>query len=265
MSTYPLEAGEAEPFVPASLRDLPDLPHPPTFFLRWGTPREKERMRRILDEEGCTLYSEEAMRAEILRGMKDLFSAEDFATWEPAVKAWWDANDQFTAQNAKLPVDEREEWFYEGEQLIVEVQEQIARDWRPYRLMNADNNAYRRTQGHAINAVVIERYENLDAPIKKAGRYLDYNCAVLIIEALDKLSAKHAPDAPVRASSELGIECLKRLFLDRDAEKNSVSPAPSDKTPLSSKTGAASTSGKSRASARSKKTREASSANASSV
>ncbi|VWX49452.1 hypothetical protein NOVOSPHI9U_210045 [Novosphingobium sp. 9U] len=55
---------------------------------------DKERMRRMLEEEGCTLYSEEAMWAEILRGMKELLSAEDFVTWEPAVKAWWDANDQ---------------------------------------------------------------------------------------------------------------------------------------------------------------------------
>ncbi|MBB4861079.1 hypothetical protein HNO88_004433 [Novosphingobium chloroacetimidivorans] len=36
-------------------------------------------MRRSNDEEGCFLYFEEAIRAEILRGMENLFSAVAFA------------------------------------------------------------------------------------------------------------------------------------------------------------------------------------------
>lgn len=254
MSQYPLEAGEAEPFVPASLRDLPDLPSPPTFFLRWGTPREKERMRRILDEEGCTLYSEDAMRAELLKGMEQLFSAEDFSTWQPRVKEWWDAVDAYQQDHRDTPADERAEWFYEAEELIVEVLEQVGRDWRRFRLMDADNKSFSRTQGHAINAAIVERFEGLDVPLRKAGLYLDYNTAVLIAEKLDALARKHAPEAPIRPSQELGIECMKRLYLDKESEGNSGSPAPSDKTPPASSNGTASAGGKSKASARSKRT-----------
>jgi hypothetical protein len=249
MSTYPLEAGEALPFVPSSLRNLTDLPNPPTFYLRWGTPREKERMRWILDEEGCVIFSDEAMRAELLKGMHALLDADDAAAWEPQAKAWWDAVDQFQKEHSDTKPDDMPLWEYEDEARIVEVLEQIGRDWHAYRVMNAENNKYRRMQGHAINAVIIERFENIDVPQRKRGRYFDVDAAMLIAEELDAIGRKHNPDADTRPARELGIECLQRLFLDKEREGNSASPAPSEPTPQASKNGEESASGKSKASA----------------
>lgn len=257
MTTYPLEAGEAEPFVPASLAHMTN---PPTFYLRWGTPREKEQQRRVMDEEGTTSYAAEAMRAELLRGMRELFTPEEFDTWQPQVKGWWDASDAYEGENKDVPAAEREPLVYEGQDLLVEVLEQVARDWRPYRLMQADNKAYQRALGHAINSAIVERFENLDVPQTKRGRYLTFDAMLLVADRLDKLAVKEAPGALLRPSQELGIECMKRLFLDKAAEGNSDSPVPSDPTPDTSRTGTGVKAGKSTASAPSRKTRARASA-----
>lgn len=260
MTTYPLEAGEAEPFVPASLEHLTN---PPTFHLRWGTPREKEQQRRVMDEEGAANWSSEAMRTEMLRGMRELFSAEDFDIWQPQIKAWYDALDAHESANRDVPPAEREPIVYDGQDVLTEVLEQLARDWRPYRLMEADNRAYQRALGPAINSVIIDRIENFDFAVVRKGRYVTFDCARLLSEQLDKFGREHAPDAALRASQELSVECMKRLFLDRDAEKNSGSPVPSDPTPDTTKTGTGEKAGTSKASAPSKKTRARSSASAS--
>lgn len=251
MTTYPLEAGEAEPFVPASLAHLEN---PPTFLLRWGTPREKEHQRRVMDEEGAITYTSEAMRAELLRAMRELFTPEEFDTWQPQVKGWWDAVDAYDAENKDVLPADRVPLVYEGQDIMQEVLEQLARDWRPYRLMQADNNEYNRKLNHAINSVIVASFENFDAPLTKRGRYLTFDCLLDVADRLDKFARKHAPSEGMRPSQELSLECMRRLFLDKASVGNSASPVPSDVTPDTSKTGTGGTSGKSRASARSRQT-----------
>lgn len=257
MTTYPLEAGEAEPFVPASLAHLPDAP---TFYLRWGTPREKEQQRRVADEEGLTHWAEDSMRSEMLRGMKELLSPDDFALWEPQAKGWWDALEVYGQENKDVPATEREPFVFEGQDLLTEVLEQLARDWRPYRLMEADNKAYQRGLGHAINSVIVERFENFEAPAVKRGRYLTFDCVRDLTDRLDKFGREHAAGTQLRPAQELSLECMKRLFLDKEREGNSASPAPSDPIPDTSKAGTGAASGRSTGSARSKKTRATASA-----
>ncbi|MGF7152614.1 hypothetical protein [Novosphingobium gossypii] len=257
MTTYPLEAGEAEPFVPASLEHLTN---PPTFFLRWGTPREKEQQRRVMDEEGAVTYASETMRAEILRGMRELLGPEDFDLWQPQVKGWWDAVDAYEAENKDVPVAERDPLVYEDQDVVSEVLEQIARDWRPYRLMQADNNEYQRKLHHAINSAIVVSFDNLDTAVIKRGRYLTFDCLLNVADRLDKYGAKHAPGSALRPSQELSIECMKRLFLDKASEGNSDSPVPSEATPDTSKTGTGEKNGKLTGSARSRKTPARSSA-----
>jgi len=257
MTTYPLEAGEAEAFVPASLAHLQN---PPTLYLRWGSPREKERQRVIMDEEGATSFAQEAMRQELLRGMEELFGPADFAIWQPQAMSWWDARDSHAKEFENVPAAERPTFEFEGEARLIEYLEQIARDWRPYRLMQAANGAYSRTLAHAINAVIIERFENIDVPVTKAGRYLSFDCAQAVADKLDMMARDSGAEIVLRPAQELGLECMKRLYLDKEREGNSASPAPSDAIPHTSKTGTGETSGKSKASGRSKRTRATESA-----
>lgn len=257
MTTYPLEAGEAEEFIPASLAHLPDAPK---FYLRWGTPREKEQQRRVMDVEGATLWADEVMRAELLRGMKELFSPEDFDKWEPLTKSYWDALDLYERECQSREPEDREPFLFDEMEIVVEVIEQLIRDWRPYRLMQADNNQYQRLLPTAITSVIVDRFEGIEAPLQKRGRYISFDCALAVCDRLDKFARDHAVDVSVRPSRELQAECLKRLYLDKDAEKNFASPAPSDPTPDTSKTGAGEQNGKSTASAPSKRTRATKSA-----
>jgi len=235
---YPQEAGIAEEFIPASLRDLDGLPNPPKFYLRWGTPRDKENMRWLLDEEGCIVHSEEAMRAEMMKGLPEILGADDATIWAPAIKEWWDANDQYQKENANLDPKDIPDWEYEGEDRIEAVLEEVARGWAPYRRMNAQNNQFRRMQGHAITASIVEGFENLDIPIgKKRGRYLSLDVAMAIADEIDRLRLTHNPASDRRPAQELGQECVTRMFSTKEALGNSVSPAPSEANPDASPTG----------------------------
>lgn len=255
MSKYPLEAGEPEAFTPLSLKGLPDAP---IIWLRWGTPREKEQQRRLMDEEGATIHSQGAMRAEILNGMKELLGPDDFAIWEPRAKEWWDAVDLHEKENADVPLEDQEKFAFEGQDLIVEVLEQVGRDWRPFKRMNADNLQYNRLLGHAINAVCIVDVENLKTPLKRVGRYIDFDSARQVSDDLLTWAQMNKVDiSDMRPDQELGMECMRRLFLGKERAGNFVSPVPSGPTPDTSTTGTGETNGKSKASARSRKTRAA--------
>jgi len=213
MTTYPHEAGEAEPFVPPSLAHLDN---PPTFHLRWGTPREKERYRRVMDEEGAVQHSDEAMRAELTRAMKALFTPDEVSVWEGRAREFWSAVDAWGEENSKLPAAERIDFELEGKDLTIEVLEQLARDWRPYRLMQADNNAHTRIFGPAINSVIVERYENVDVEPVKRGRHLTFDCIVAVAEHIDAIARRES--LSTLPSHELSLTCLRRMFLDKERE-----------------------------------------------
>jgi len=237
---YPHEVGVAEEFTPESLRDLPGLPNPPKFYLRWGSPRDKEHMRWLLDDEGCVVHSEHAMREEIVKGLPMILGRDDGIIWEATVREWWDAADEFQKEHALTDPKDMPEWTYEGEDRIEAVLEEVAREWAPYRRMNAQNNQFRRMQGHAINAAIIEGFENVDIELpKKRGRYLTLDVAMLIADAIDKLRLTHNPGSDARPAQQLGRECVTRMFSTKEALGNSVSPAPSEATPVASQTGEA--------------------------
>lgn len=248
MTTYPYEAGEAERFVPPSLAHLDN---PPTFWLRQGTPREKRRQRRMMDEEGLRTHDQASLRDEMLRGMKELFSAEDYAAWQPKAKEYWDAQDAFAEEHKNTPPDDVPDFVFDDELVLIEVLNQVGKDWRPVRIMTADNREANRMIPDVVNSVIIARFENIDVePVFYAG-FLTMDCAAELTEALEALEI----DDPAKVSPalELRAECLMRLYLGKGREKNSSSPPPSSATPDSLKTGTASKAGKSKASASSAK------------
>lgn len=270
MTTYPHEAGEAEPFVPASLAHLEN---PPTFYLRWGTPREKSEYRSILRREGRIQHSQEEHRDAVLAGMRALFSPEDVERWEPLTKEWWDAIDSHLKDLAEarqaLPENPSEadleslpKFVFEGDDLIKETLERISLDWPRCRILRDDDLRWAEDEPYAVNAVIITQIENLDIELvrERGSKYLAFDCAAAINEALYWAGRDGGIDEPGKAVAELNRECQLKLFLGKRRAKNSDSPAPSDLTPDTSKTGAGETSGKSKGSARSRRTRAASSA-----
>ena len=258
--TYPYEAGEAERFVPAAFAGADN---PPTFWLRWATPREKRAFRRLLELEGLRQHDVADQREELIKGMKDKLTPEEFAKWQPRAKEYWDSSDdharevtEFRRENPGAKRDEWPKFELDGADEVVAVLDQIGRDWPAFRMMMADNREMQSVSPDLINAVIIERYENLPVRADMEGRHLSYLCAATLAEALDKEGRKIKREPGVLDPvSELYIETMKRYALDKEAEKNSPSPPPSSRTPTDTKgNGEASTAGKSKASATSKKT-----------
>lgn len=256
--TYPYESG-TEKYVPPALRHLGDKA--PAFWLRWGTAREKRHQRRMASEEGITLWDEQAQHDELINGMKVLFSEAEAAEWEAKARGLWDAQDAYLAEYKLVEPADRPEFEYDEMDLILEVLERVGRDHRPYRKMLADNTEGNRDLADIFVAVIVDRFDNLDAPDDKEGGYLTFDATLELLDRLEIFGRKHpdpkAPDAErANAAKELRQECLRRLFLDKDAEKNSPSPPTSELTPSDMNDGAASTSGQSTDSEPSMKTPE---------
>ena len=272
MTTSPHEAGEAEPFVPASLRHLPD---PPTFYLRYGTPREKSEVQSILRLEGRTTHTQEAHRAALIDGMKNLMTEDEFMEWEPRIKEFWDASEAYAkelteARNAlgANPTDDEIEalpkFEFEGKESVVEVMDGVSREWHRCRVLRNDEIRWREDHPVAMRSVIVTGVENLDVELiherRGRARYLTFDCALAIAEKLYWFATDAKVESPMDAVAELDLQCQLNLYLGEERAKNSASPVPSDPTPDTSKTGTGETAGKSKVSARSRKTRATASA-----
>ena len=256
--SYPYEAGEAERFVPPALAHIEN---PPVFWLRWGTMREKARHRRIMDEEGLRRHDHQALFAELDRGVEALLSDDECAHWLPKIKSWRDAQDSFAEEHRDVPADDWPDFTFEDGEAIEAILNQIASDWRPYRLLVADNKQTDRMLPDIILSVIIDRFENLpDVQLEKYGQYLTLDCAMQVSEAMLLLAHEHQiPDDNVQPRTELNAECTKRLYLTKERVKNLESPPPSSPNPSDTKNGTDAKDGPSKASATSRKTRARSS------
>lgn len=250
--SYPYEKGEAERFIPTAFADMKN---PPTFWLRTGSPREKRRQRRMMDEEGLRTHSEAAMQAELLKGMAALFSTDDYALWSGKVQGYWAAGEGFAEEYKDAKPDEVPEFVFEDEALILEVLNQIGKDWRPYRILVADNREANRTIADVFNCCVIERYENIDVPMDRMGKYITLDCAMEVGDELDQMAHKaELDDNAANPRVELNSKCIQKLFLTKDQEKNSELPQQSSPSQDDTKAGKGSANGPSKAAAPSPKT-----------
>jgi len=253
--SYPYEKGEAERFIPSAFADMKD---PPTLWLRTGTPREKRRQRRMMDEEGLRTHSDSALQAELLKGMAGLFSTDDYALWSGKVQSYWAASESFLHEHEDTEPEEVPEFVFEEEELILEVLNQIGKDWRPYRILVADNREANRTIADVFNSCVIERYENIDVPVDRMGKYITLDCAMEVGDELDQMAHKaELVDDAANPRVELNSKCIQKLFLTKEQEKNSELPQQSSPSQDNTKAGKESTNGPSKAAAPSPKTPEA--------
>lgn len=246
----PLEASDTLVFTPDSLKDCENLP---TFTLRAATTREKRFHRRLAAEEGVRTHPPEAIREEVLRGLKSLWSQEDYERHQPIVQSYWDAGDEFALQ-AKDDPDL--EWSYDSEieAAVKDLTRKVQDAWPPLRRLLADNMDYATMTGPLMVAVIVEKWVGLDLPRQTDRGFLTLGCAEALREALaDYEERAGKPGKEVGSAwTELFVACTQRMYLDKEEEKNSESPSPSEMPQTSSK--ATKARGKSKASARSKKT-----------
>lgn len=230
----PVEASDTLDFTPDCLAKLEA---PPKFALRAPTTREKRFQQRLLNEEGVQRHSTEALRAEMLAGLKLLWPADDYERHVPILEAYWQAHDEFVLQQKDEP---ELEWSYDAdiERACEQLEADVARQHRPLARMRADNAEAADTAMLATVAVTVKEWTGLPLDPVRERTYLTVDCAYKLRAALIRFDAEHDIQ-PGTSWAQLLVACSRRMFLDEDAEKNSASPSPSAPPPPSSKTGAA--------------------------
>lgn len=232
----PLEASEELVFTPKAFANLGSAP---SFVLRAATARDKRYHRRLHLEENIVSHTAEAIRAEILRGLKSLWSAETYDQHAEVLTAFWAAQDDYDQQrglHAKeqegLPEDKRvkfPEFDYDPEirEACEELTRKVIEAWRPVRSMVADNADFAELTAPAMVAVVLKSWRGLQVKVTRERGYLTLSGAMAIEEALGDFEEQHGI---VRGSAwtELFVACTRRMYLDEAEAKNSASPSPSD-------------------------------------
>lgn len=255
----PLEGSEVLSFTPSSLEDHDPRP---VFRLRAVTGRDKRFHMRLHRENAVHFHSQEALRDEIMAGLKAQWTPEDFEKHSPVIRAYWDRYDAYLAEvteqaKGKAEAEARGEilpelvWDYpeDEERAILELLERVQEAWAPLRRMHADNAEFGYMLFPLMAAVVIKGWSGFDHPARLDRGYLDVECAV---ELVDRLKAEHP-----EAYTELFIACTQRMTLTKDTAKNFESPSPSTMTPpVSTPTMTSESDGKSPASAHSNETPE---------
>lgn len=230
----PLEASETLAFTPPSLAEIDGAP---TFTLRAPTTRDKRHHRRLHVEEGLAHHGSDAIRAEVLAGLKLLWSPDAYAEHAPLIEAYWDATDQFVTEKAKDP---DLEWIYDAEieAAVQDLTQRVAQAHKPLRRMMADNADFGEMSFPLMVAVVVKGWTGLDAKPVREGGYLTLDSAAGIAEALAKVEKANGLDEGA-AWVELAVACTNRMYLLPDTAKNSESPLPSETPPESSTTASA--------------------------
>jgi hypothetical protein len=247
------------PFTPPSLTNLPK---PPTFQLRAGTWRDKNRYRHMLQSEGLNWHSQQDIRDETIRGIHEGYSPELAADLEARMKDYWDAISYYVRENADATDSEPFSHPFEKKAAIVIAE--MASGWRPLSIMAADNVRFDIESRLVAVALFVDGWTGIDVPFARENGSVSLERVNDVADALAQIEQDHALSgiegigAPSTAFNELVSACLGRLSLDKATEKNSSSPPPASDDPNGSLTdGQDKSPGTSKASASSNKTRAA--------
>lgn len=223
----PLEVSEVLAFTPACLESIEGAP---VFRLRATSGRDKRFHRRLLLEEGIRYHDREAIRREVLNGLKNLWDEETFAEQSPWVTDLWQARDDFDQQNTEALKNGEPElkWEYDAEleEAVDGLVRKVSQQWKPLASMIADNGDYGSMSGVLIVAVTLNGFSGLDVKAAKDRGYFTVDTVEAIEKALSRIEkANGLPEGG--AWAELIVACSRRMYLTEDEVGNSASPAPS--------------------------------------
>lgn len=249
MTHVPVEASEIERFTPPALANIEN---PPVFRLSAGTRRDLLLYNRRREEEDAQSYGVDDIRAEVLRGLREGWTEEGYAKYEPLLKEYWAASDDHGKAMLKLPEDQQTPFVPPNAELteadMDEISDQISNFWKPLRKMTAQNRTAGQITPAILCSVIIAGWKNLDVPFERQGGKISVETTFAVQEALRGLEVQHLGDnAPPRAFGELYAACVRRLYLPEEVAKNSASPSMSDTTQAPSSNGTESSNGTSTA------------------
>lgn len=222
----PLEGSEVLSFTPNSLKDLEGAP---VFRLRASTSREKRFHRRLLLEQGIRYHDRDTIRAEVLSGLKELWDEDAFLQHSPVIKALWEARDDFELQ---LKDDPNLEWSYDAEleNAVDELVRKVSQEWKPLRIMVADNADYGSLAAPLLVMVTVSGFAGLEVKALKDRGYLTLETVEAVEAALSALEKRHGL-VQGTAWAELTVACSQRMYLTEEEAGNSESPSPSETAP----------------------------------
>lgn len=234
MTKYSHEAGELVDYTPDSLANIAA---PPVFRLRPATERDKRLIKKLIFKEGLVRHSDQALRDEMLRGLKALWSENIFTENEGRLRAYWDALDQYEAHVAGIPFADRPAFEHADSTAMDELSERVRRSWGPLRDMGADNAEFDEVWPKLIASVVIAGWSGLNASYSREDGMVTMEAMEAAREALTSLEVQAAADKvegiafPGSAFLELITRAIGMFQLSKGEEKNSVSPSKSDPPP----------------------------------
>ena len=217
----PVEASETLAFTPPSLEDHDPKP---VFMLRAVTSRDKRFYRKLMRSE-TSAHGIDAFRREFITGLQALSDEVSFAKYEPRIRALWERQDEFELQR-KDDLDLKWDFDADEEALLTTLLSEVEAEWRPIKRMKAENADFQEMLAPITIATVVKSWSGFDVRRELSGGYLSLDCAVSLFERLEEQN-------PL-AASELFVAATRRMNLDKDEEKNSESPSPSEMTPPAS-------------------------------
>jgi hypothetical protein len=216
----PASSAEFEDYTPPSLENVEPKP---VFRFRPATWADRRRYNQALLAEGLRLWSDEAVRNETRKALKDLWSEEQHASEIGRLESFWAAVD-YAAKHDDGQIDQKEA------EAAAELMLAVVDNWPPLRRMNADNLRFNEMAPLVALSLFLAGWSNVDAALRRAAGQIDFESldklaeAVLAIETR-ALAEKIEGVSPGTGFLQLATRAIRHLGFDKDEEKNS--PAPS--------------------------------------
>lgn len=211
----PASVAELDEFTPSSLRNAPV---PPVFILRPAAEREFREFEYLGRKHCLRSHDKEAMRAEMLRGLRANWSEETYEKEAARLRSYWALVDQGGE------VDPAEEAG------VNELVGRLLKHWPPLAEMGADNLRFGEETGRIAVSMFCMGWRGLDVPYSREEGHVPLAAIDKVETELAVLERRLAEDKvegvaePGTAFAELTAKAYSRLFLTRDEEKNLPSP-----------------------------------------
>ncbi len=265
MQRIPAHAEETKTFTPAALLNEKA---PPKFVLKAVSRREREAMQYAMAEEGLVQFNDERMREVAIEEFCRLWKCDPQDEKIERIRTYWQALDEYVdqARANRLEIEEATaagddpppplgDFSHPDEKEIDGLMERLDEASPTVRKMRVSNVRFQRELSRFAVAHAVTDWTGLPTPPQFEAGLLSLESVVALSEELAEQFGKEKGGI---AFLELSMEAIRRIYLDKDAEKNSSSPAPSQPTPQATKEpGSAETNGSSPASASSDATPDA--------
>lgn len=195
---------------------LAALPAPPQFAFRAAEPQEVIEFGYDLDRAGVRYHETDPFRAEMLRGLRELWSPATYATGEARLRAAWAAWDAGSAP------DESEA------EAIAELTQRLTDAWPPLARMAADNLRFPGESAKNAIARVVVGWTDTGVPYRREmGRV-----PLATLDELERAMGEMDKLASIGATSfgQLASEALARIRGDAPAAPTITSKASRPRT-----------------------------------